>query len=48
MPHRKGELKGKLSYFIRQQLKLNESQFTDVQECKIWRKEYWLFLKLSG
>ncbi len=48
VPHKKGELKGKLGYFIRQQLKLNESQFKDLQECKIWRKEYLEILKTKG
>lgn len=47
-PHKKGELKGKLSYFIRQQLKLNENQFKDLQECKIWREEYLEILKAKG
>lgn len=48
VPHKKGELKGKLGFFIRQQLKLNESQFKYLQECKIWRKEYLEILKTKG
>jgi len=48
VPHKKGELKGKLSYFIRQQLKLSERQFKDLQDCKIWRKEYLEILKSKG
>lgn len=48
VPHKKGELKGKLRYFIRQQLKLNEKQFKDLQECKIWREQYLEILKAKG
>lgn len=48
VPHKKGELKGKLRYFIRQQLKLSERQFKDLQDCKIWRKEYLEILKSKG
>jgi hypothetical protein len=45
VPHGMGELKGKLGYFIRQQLKLNEKQFRDVQNCLIWRDQYIEILK---
>lgn len=48
VPQKRGELKGKLSYFIRQQLKLNERQFKDLQECKIWREEYLEILRAKG
>jgi hypothetical protein len=40
VPHKRGELKGKLPHFIRQQLRLNEDQFRVVIDCTIWRKEY--------
>lgn len=48
VPHGKGELKGKLSYFIRQQLKLNEKQFRELQECLIWRDQYIEIIKKKG
>jgi hypothetical protein len=48
VPHKRGELKGKLKYFIRQQLKLNENQFKDLQDCKMWRKDYLEILKIKG
>jgi len=48
VPHKRGELKGKLSYLIRQQLKLNERQFKELQECKIWREEYLEILRAKG
>lgn len=48
VPHKKGELKGKLSYFIRQQLRLNEEQFQNLIICKIWKDEYIEILKKKG
>lgn len=33
VPHKKGETKGKIRHFIRQQLKLTEKQFQAVEEC---------------
>ncbi|MDI6791922.1 MAG: hypothetical protein QME81_03515 [bacterium] len=32
-PHKKGEAKGDLKHFVRQQLKLTEEQFKAVQDC---------------
>lgn len=48
VPHKKGEIKGKLQYFIRQQLKLNEKEFQDLIKCVIWREEYIKILKKKG
>jgi len=48
VPHKRGELKGNLMHFIRQQLKLNESQFRDLRRCNIWRTEYIDILKEKG
>ena len=48
VPHKRGELKGNLRYFIRQQLKLNEAQFRDLIRCDIWREDYIEILKDKG
>lgn len=48
VPHKKGEIKGKLQYFIRQQLKLNENEFQDLAKCIIWREDYIKILKKKG
>jgi len=48
VPHKKGDIKGKLQYFIRQQLKLNEKEFQDLVKCIIWRKDYIEILKKKG
>jgi len=48
VPHKRGELKGKLPHFIRQQLRLNEDQFRAVIDCTIWRKEYVDILRSKG
>ena len=48
VPHKRGELKGKLRHFIRQQLHLNERQFHDVVTCDIWRDEYVEILRSKG
>lgn len=48
VPHKRGELKGRLSDLIRQQLKLNEQQFRDLVKCQIWRDEYVEILKTKG
>ena len=45
VPHKKGELKGNLRYFIRQQLKLNETQFRGLRRCDLWREDYIEILK---
>lgn len=47
-PHKKGEAKGDLKHFVRQQLKLTEEQFKAVQDCRIWRKEYADLLQKKG
>lgn len=48
VPHKSGELKGKLPHFIRQQLRLNEEQFRAVIACTIWRREYAEILRAKG
>lgn len=45
VPHKKGDLKGKLTYFIRQQLKLNENQFADLKNCPLSKEGYINILK---
>ena len=48
VPHKRGELRGKLPHFIRQQLKLNEKQFRDLIACRIWRDGYVEILRKKG
>jgi len=43
VPHRRGELKGNLPHYVRQQLKLNEDQFRDICRCT---KEYEDYLEI--
>jgi len=39
VPHKSGELKGQLVHFIRQQLRLNETQFQELVNCTLSRKD---------
>ncbi len=48
VPHGRGELKGRLPYYVRQQLKLNEEQFRKLIRCEIRRPEYVQILKNKG
>jgi len=48
VPHKRGELKGKLLYFIRQQLKLNEEEFHQLQQCRLFRADYIELLRKKG
>lgn len=48
VPHGRGELKGRLPYYIRQQLKLNEEQFRKLVRCEMKRTEYVQILKDKG
>lgn len=48
VPHGRGELRGRLPYYIRQQLKLNEGQFKKLIRCEIRRPEYVQILKNKG
>ena len=48
VPHKRGELKGKLPYYIRQQLKLNEEGLRQLLRCHIKRREYVRILKSKG
>jgi hypothetical protein len=48
VPHKRGELKGKLPYLVRQQLRLNESQFRELIACPMGRREYIEVLRIKG
>jgi len=48
VPHQQGELKGKLPYYIRQQLKLNEEQCRQLMRCRIGRQDYVEILRDKG
>jgi len=48
VPHKRGELKGKLPYYIRQQLRLTDRQFRQLLQCRIDRSEYVQILKSKG
>ena len=40
VPHKSGELKGKLPHYVRQQLRVNEIQFSGIKDCTIERDGY--------
>lgn len=48
VPHGSGDLKGKLPHYVRQQLKLNESDFKALLDCPIDRDKYIEILKQKG
>lgn len=48
VPHGRGELKGRLPHYIRQQLRLNEEQFKKLIRCEIRRPEYVQILRGKG
>ncbi|MFH0774078.1 MAG: hypothetical protein V2A53_01090 [bacterium] len=48
VPHKRGELRGKLPYFIRQQLRVNEEQIRGLIDCTLYRKDYERILKEKG
>ena len=48
VPHKRGELKGKLPYFVRQQLRLNDTQFRQFIDCTLYREDYEQILKEKG
>lgn len=48
VPHGRGELKGRLPHYLRQQLRLNEEQFGKLIRCEIGRSEYVQILKSKG
>jgi len=48
VPHKSGDLKGQLVHFIRQQLRLNETQFQELVSCTLSRKDYEIILKSKG
>jgi len=48
VPHKRGELRGLLIHFIRQQLRLNETQFQELTNCTLSRDDYIQVLKEKG
>jgi hypothetical protein len=48
VPHKRGEARGNLPHFVRQQLRLNEAQFRDLIACRIWKEEYIEILRGKG
>jgi hypothetical protein len=48
VPHKRGELKGRLPYYIRQQLRLDEEQFRQLIRCQLRRAEYVRILRTKG
>ncbi len=48
VPHKRGDLKGLLIHFIRQQLRLNESQFQELANCTLSRDDYVNILEEKG
>ncbi|MBU1165229.1 hypothetical protein KKA15_06770 [Patescibacteria group bacterium] len=45
VPHKKGDLKGKLPYFIRQQLEVDDDQFRNLIKCPLKLDGYIQILK---
>src|SRR3972149_11391799 len=48
VPHKMGELKGKLIHFIRQQMRLSDKEFEALRKCKIYKEDYVELLKQKG
>jgi hypothetical protein len=48
VPHQRGELRGQLPHYIRQQLKLTEKEFQQLIRCQIGRTEYEQILRAKG
>ncbi|MBM3235335.1 hypothetical protein FJZ31_03440 [Candidatus Poribacteria bacterium] len=48
VPHKRGELKGNLPYFVRQQLRLNDTQFRQFIDCTLYREDYEQILQEKG
>lgn len=48
VPHKRGELKGKLPHFIRQQLRLTQEEFRELLACPLGRSEYVEILRRKG
>ncbi|MFQ6044064.1 MAG: hypothetical protein ACE5PV_24685 [Candidatus Poribacteria bacterium] len=48
VPHKRGELKGKLPYFIRQQLRINDKQLRGLIDCTLYRRHYESILREKG
>lgn len=48
VPHKSGELKGKLPHYVRQQLRVNEIQFSGIKDCTIERDGYIRILAEKG
>lgn len=48
VPHKSCELKGKLPHYVRQQLRVNEIQFSGIKDCTIERDGYIRILAEKG
>jgi hypothetical protein len=48
VPHKRGELRGKLPHLVRQQLRLNEQQFRELIACPLGQAEYVKILRNKG
>ncbi len=48
VPHGRGQLKGRLPHYIRQQLRLNEEQFRKLLRCDTGRPEFVQVLRDKG
>ena len=48
VPHKRGELKGKLPHFIRQQLRINDKQLRSLIGCTLYRQDYEAMLREKG
>ncbi|MBC8233837.1 hypothetical protein H8E77_30175 [bacterium] len=48
VPHKRGELKGKLPHFIRQQLRINDKQLRGLIDCTLYRQDYEAILREKG
>ena len=46
--HGRGDVKGDIPHFIRQQLKLNEKDFIALKNCPLTREDYVNILKRKG
>lgn len=48
VPHKKGDVKGNVPHLIRQQLKLNETDFGLLKQCPLTREGYIEILRKKG
>jgi hypothetical protein len=48
MSHQRGDVAGRIVDFIRQQLKVNESQLRGLRDCSVTYEDYTAILKAKG